>query len=575
MFSGECLDHGVQDRRSRVHLFLLASFVPAVLFAILRYDLWSLEPTLRTLDFESLGDLGGIRSSDLSLGIDYLFHVITTFIILHNICVFLSARYRNSEVGPALLSLLNSIASFWVLVVFLPPHGVLAEYLDDVLIYPAIIVAIANVATSMFGNGRDRIVSMSAGLAMFALIGVNALGHIAISKPSEGFLRHQRAWMAASIATSGDDVAEFCQKNGYVCVTRGPDGRERRLSEAQSPGISEKTVENIVSAARKYRILDAPMASGAAFDIRHGALTTDMGIMRYTAFLVSAQGGERVVAIDALASSEAMLWFHTLFGVLVVVSGSVLIVLIAVALRFAHEAETSMKAMIVRHRSGATLMAGGVLSIGSVAAFAYYFSDGLSLESMDVRQAVVLTQMLGMTGLWLTMIPLVVFALIHVPVEDIRRRIPAALLLSLGFAICASALLATAGLKPPVEGLSLLNGIVGLLVLFGANDRRYMILAGCCVCIALTVLSSWWVIVWGGTRVSEVAISYSRARGAEAVVSDMDRVMQFAPHLMKAAMYVGTLPIISVLVFASLAVATSLPRKYARRQPLFPEPAPA
>lgn len=317
----------------RSHCYLLASFIPAVVFAFLRYDLWLLPTTLARLDFESLGAVGHMRSSDLSFGIDYLFHLVTTFIILHNILVFLSARYRRSPRAAAILVLLISAPCFWVLDIFLPPHGVLAEYLDDVLIYPAVIVAFANVATACFANRADKIVQLVAGFAMVALLAENALCHAALSGPSEAFLSKQREWMARTVDQPVTDIVKLCEDNGYVCVVRGKDGREVALAADAGRRLESAVVANIVEAARKYAVLDANLAYGIPFDIRHGALTTKMGIMRYTAFKV--RSNENIVAIDAVASSEAMLWFHTLFGVHVTIIGFLLIIVIAFSLRFA------------------------------------------------------------------------------------------------------------------------------------------------------------------------------------------------------------------------------------------------
>lgn len=315
---------------SRAHVYLLASFIPAIVFAFWRYDLWLLPWTLAHLDFENLGVSGHARSSDLTFGNDYLFHLMTTFIMLHNVLAFLSASYRNSERAAAILVLLISVPSFWVLEIFLPPHGVLAEYLDDVLMYPAAIAALANIATAFFSRKSNKVVPMVAGLAMIALLAENALCHVALSGPSEAFLSKQREWMARSVDDPGPDVAKFCMDNGYVCVGRGKDGRETAI--APNPKLGAAVVDNIVAAARKYGVLDAGLAYGVPFDIRHGALTTRMGVMRYTAFKVNTK--ENVVAIDAVASSETMLWFHTLFGVHVTIIGFLIVGVIAFSLPY-------------------------------------------------------------------------------------------------------------------------------------------------------------------------------------------------------------------------------------------------
>jgi hypothetical protein len=314
--------------------WLAISFLPAILFAIFRYDLSDLFGAIADLDFEAVQAADHVLASDLSFGIDYLFHLATSFIIFHNICVFLSERYRTSVSGPAVLVLVISVPSFVTLDLFLPPHGVLAEYLDDVLIYPAIAVAIANITTAWFAHGHNKIVPMTAGIAMFGLLAANLIGHVALSKPSEALLERQRHWMASAVSEPGPDVADFCRAHAFVCITRGDDGREAPLSADPGPHLSAAVRDNIVAAARKYAILDADIPEGKPFDIRHGALTTAMGIMRYTAFRVNTGDGRTVIAIDALASSGAALWFHTLFGVFVTVIGALLTAIIAVVHRF-------------------------------------------------------------------------------------------------------------------------------------------------------------------------------------------------------------------------------------------------
>ncbi len=316
-------------RKTRVHLYLLASFLPAIAFAFWRYDLWLLDHELRYLDFERIDARGHILASDLSFGYDYLLHVVTGFLAFHNVGVFLSRRYRESEIAPAVLVLVVSIAYWWVLRIFLPPHGVLADYVDDVLIYVALLVALANlVVSAFFVKGRAKAIPMTAGLAMMAFFADNAMCHVVFVEPSVRFLRHQRDWMADAVAKSGKDVDGFCRKSGFVCVTRGPDGQMRPITPDPGPHISADVVNNVLAAAAKYRVLDARIPVGTAFDIRHGALTTDMGLMRYTGFRVATSDGSTVVAIDGLSSPSVMLWFHTFFAIHIMMAGAIWIVLI-------------------------------------------------------------------------------------------------------------------------------------------------------------------------------------------------------------------------------------------------------
>lgn len=309
---------------------LLASFLPAIALAIYRYDLLTLNSALFGLDFERQSESEFVRASDLSLGFDHLFHVIITFVIFHNVCAFVSAAYCGSRSGPAIVAICSSAFSYLTLTVFLPPHGVLAEYIDDVIIVPGIVVGIANVVTSIT-NKQSRTVRMAAGLVMMMVLAENGLCQIAISKPSEELLTLQREWMAKTLALRTSDLVDVCRANGYVCAVKSPDGDLRAISDDPGPHLNRTVIAHVINAAKKYGIPNDHMKSGVPFDMRHGAISTEMGIMRYSAFKI-AESTEPVVVIDAVVSSESMLWFHTLFGVHFVIVGSVLVFVIALSM---------------------------------------------------------------------------------------------------------------------------------------------------------------------------------------------------------------------------------------------------
>jgi hypothetical protein len=308
--------------------WLFVSFLPALIYTLFGYNLDDLFWEMPRLGFDTVRPIDHVIASDLSLGVDYLFHLVTSFVIFHSICAFISARYRKSRFAPAILVLALSIPSFVTLDYFIPPHGVLAEYLDDVMIYPAIIIAIANIVFARFSDGADKVVPLTAGIAMIALMAVNLIGHVALSLPSEILLKKQRVWMAERVASPGNDIPDFCMSNGYVCVVRGADGREVPIAADPGPHVSKAVQDNVIAAARKYRLLDVRLTQGVPFELRHGALTTPMGIMRYTAFPIPTTDGRAIVAIDGASLAGAALWFHTLFGVFVTIFGGLLVAMI-------------------------------------------------------------------------------------------------------------------------------------------------------------------------------------------------------------------------------------------------------
>jgi hypothetical protein len=184
--------------------------------------------------------------------------------------------------------------------------------------------------------------------------------------------------------------------------------------------------------------------------------------------------------------------------------------------------------------------------------------DGIFTADLNPMDARSLSNILSVMGLWITIVAPVSLMSSYANAHTFPRSVSSILVGCFVFAFVMSMLLFAFELRPPVEAMSVINVIVGMVLLnkaIASNDRTRVALSGSCLAIGVIGICGWWIVTFGATKVFEAAVYFSelRAEADDAVL--MKDFREHAPIYLQASMYLACIPLMVAIELGSLKVA--------------------
>lgn len=249
----------------------------------------------------------------IDFGADYVAHVIPLAFVGFGMAILIpwfASRPMATLLGSLAVSAAWHVIGFsW----YLPPHGVISDAVDDMLLVASVFVAALHCVIAFIARGATRIRSIVAAAAIGALLIETAVLHATIILPAAEVYDKQGEWLAthvASVARQEADLTDLCRRNRLVCLVRER-GTLEVLTGSRVPEMPDVVVARAMEAVEKYGVFERPKPSGPRiWTLRHRSFNNYTGALRMPAVEVEREG-RRIVIVDVSTAPIANLWVRS------------------------------------------------------------------------------------------------------------------------------------------------------------------------------------------------------------------------------------------------------------------------
>jgi len=295
--------HGLSDRMP-----LLIAGVSVCLIAVVawKFDLTSIFHPSRA-GIPAFEQTDWFDPARIDFGADYLAHVIPITFILFGMASIVPDFARRPL---ATLLTCFCLSSGWHVIGFnwyIPPHMVLSDAVDDILLIAAVPTTLVHVFIAFRTRGLPRIRAIVAACSIGALLIETAILHVLLILPAATVYDQQATWLKAAIMKPGVNIEERCRTLKLVCVMDTPDGP--KVTQSLRPaGVPDIVLKRAQEAVAKYGIFDLPASpEPRIWKLRHRSFENFTGALRIPGVEVVREG-RRIMIVDMSTAPIANLW---------------------------------------------------------------------------------------------------------------------------------------------------------------------------------------------------------------------------------------------------------------------------